>query len=246
MRRYAETGGCRMTFIRNLLDDPDPTPCGICDRCSTPAFDTRVDEGLESSASRFLGHRPALIEPRAQWPSGVHGLSGRIGVDQRLEEGRALSRWGRGPLAELVREGKQVDGHFDDRLVAASVELILGLWSPVPDPLWVTWVPSRRHPALVQDFAVRLAHALSLPAVEVVHKVVDTDQQKLMQNSAQQAMNVKDAFVVSTPLPSGPVLLVDDIVDSRWTFTVIGRLLRLAGAPAVFAFALADTAGSSQ
>jgi ATP-dependent DNA helicase RecQ len=246
MRRYAETIGCRMTFIRNLLDDPDPTPCGICDRCSTPAFDTRVDLGLENAASHFLGHRPVLIEPRAQWPSGVHGLSGRIGVDQRLEVGRALSRWGRGPLAELVREGKQVAGHFDDRLVAASAELILGSWSPEPTPTWVTWVPSRRHPALVKDFAVRLADALSIPSVEAVHKVVDTDQQKLMQNSAQQAMNVKDAFAVSLPLPSGPVLLVDDIVDSRWTFTVVGRLLRLAGAPAVFSFALADTAGSSQ
>ena len=246
MRRYAETGSCRMTFIRNLLDDPDPSPCGICDRCLTPAFDESVDEGLESSASRFLGHRPALIEARSKWPSGLPGLSGKISAAQRLEVGRSLSRWGRGPLAELVRKGKQVDDHFDDRLVEASVELIQGSWSPVPDPRWVTWVPSRRHPRLVQEFAVRLANALSLPAVEVVHKVIETDQQKLMQNSAKQVMNVKDAFVVEGPLPSGPVLLVDDIVDSRWTLTVIGRLLRVAGAPAVFAFALADTAGSSQ
>ena len=36
----------------------------------------------------------------------------------------------------------------------------------------------------------------------------------------------------------GPVLLVDDLVDSRWTVTVAGRLLRTAGAGAVLPFAL--------
>ena len=40
----------------------------------------------------------------------------------------------------------------------------------------------------------------------------------------------------------GPVLLVDDLVDSRWTLTVAGRLLRQAGAPAVLPFALAAAA----
>ena len=38
---------------------------------------------------------------------------------------------------------------------------------------------------------------------------------------------------------SGPVLLVDDLVDSRWTMTVAGRLLKRAGARAVLPFALA-------
>jgi ATP-dependent DNA helicase RecQ len=37
----------------------------------------------------------------------------------------------------------------------------------------------------------------------------------------------------------GPVLLVDDLADSRWTLTVAARELRLAGAPAVLPFALA-------
>jgi len=37
----------------------------------------------------------------------------------------------------------------------------------------------------------------------------------------------------------GPVLLVDDVVDSGWTATVVARLLRRAGAPAVLPLALA-------
>ena len=39
--------------------------------------------------------------------------------------------------------------------------------------------------------------------------------------------------------------VVDDIVDSRWTLTVVGSLLREAGSGPVFPFALADTAGRS-
>ena len=39
-----------------------------------------------------------------------------------------------------------------------------------------------------------------------------------------------------------PVLLVDDLADSRWTMTVAGRELRRAGAAAVLPFALALTA----
>jgi ATP-dependent DNA helicase RecQ len=39
-----------------------------------------------------------------------------------------------------------------------------------------------------------------------------------------------------------PVLLVDDLADSRWTMTVAGRELRRAGAAGVLPFALALTA----
>jgi ATP-dependent DNA helicase RecQ len=39
-----------------------------------------------------------------------------------------------------------------------------------------------------------------------------------------------------------PVLLVDDLADSRWTMTVAGRELRRGGASAVLPFALALTA----
>jgi len=39
-------------------------------------------------------------------------------------------------------------------------------------------------------------------------------------------------------LDGQPVLLVDDYTDTGWTFTVVARLLRAAGAGAVYPFAL--------
>jgi ATP-dependent DNA helicase RecQ len=38
----------------------------------------------------------------------------------------------------------------------------------------------------------------------------------------------------------GPVLLVDDVIDSGWTMTVAARAVRRAGAPSVLPFALAQ------
>jgi ATP-dependent DNA helicase RecQ len=66
-----------------------------------------------------------------------------------------------------------------------------------------------------------------------------------MENSARQLLNVVDAFAVDqgASLPSGPVLLVDDVVGSRWTVTVAGWLLRDAGVEAVHPFALAEVIG---
>jgi DNA recombination-mediator protein A len=125
-----------------------------------------------------------------------------------------------------------VDHHFDEQLVEALADLVRG-WNRDPAPEWVTWIPSLSHTDLVPDFARRLAGVLALPAVEAVTKTRHTEPQKTMQNSAQQLANVWGAFAVSDRSPSGPVLLVDDIVDSRWTMTYVGCLLRQAGCTAV-------------
>ena len=61
-----------------------------------------------------------------------------------------------------------------------------------------------------------------------------------MKNSFQQASNLDGAFSADRAnVPDGPAFLLDDIVDSRWTFTVIAALLRQNGCPAVFPMALA-------
>jgi ATP-dependent DNA helicase RecQ len=107
----------------------------------------------------------------------------------------------------------------------------------------VTCVPSRRHPILVPDFAERLAAHLGLIFVPVIKRVHDRPPQKEQQNSAHQQRNVEGAFAVDRSIRSEPVLLVDDVVDSTWTITEIGRLLRRAGVSAVYPVALASSSG---
>jgi ATP-dependent DNA helicase RecQ len=64
-----------------------------------------------------------------------------------------------------------------------------------------------------------------------------------MENTSQQLRNVLGAFVVVGPVPDGPVLLLDDLVDSRWTITVAGVVLRDAGSGPVHPLALAKAFG---
>jgi ATP-dependent DNA helicase RecQ len=139
----------------------------------------------------------------------------------------------------MVADGKYKDGRFHDALVGACVDMI-GHWSPQPAPTWVACIPSMKHPKLVSDFAVRLAAAMGLAFHPCLRKTVDNPPQKTMQNSFQQARNLDGAFEVDkAAVSAGPCLLVDDMFDSGWTFTVAAALLRRAGCAAVFPLALA-------
>ena len=63
-----------------------------------------------------------------------------------------------------------------------------------------------------------------------------------MANSTQQARNIDGSMAINVEtLPTGPVLLVDDMVDSRWTMTVATWLLRNHGSGEVWPLALALT-----
>jgi ATP-dependent DNA helicase RecQ len=93
---------------------------------------------------------------------------------------------------------------------------------------------------LVPDFAERLANTLDLPFINCIEKIRDNRPQKEMENSFQQARNLDGVFRVNLdPKSYSPCLLIDDMVDSRWTFTVASALLRQAGCLAVYPLALA-------
>ena len=168
-----------------------------------------------------------------------YGLRGHIAPERQAQLGRALCIWGDAGWGHLVRQGKYSDGCFSDELVTACVT-ILKEWNPQPSPAWVTCVPSLRHPALVPDFARRLAVALNVPFYRVLAKTDSRPEQKTMANSIQQAHNIDGSLAIAAQrVPAGPVLLVDDMVDSRWTLTVAAWLLRSEGSGEVFPLALA-------
>jgi ATP-dependent DNA helicase RecQ len=124
--------------------------------------------------------------------------------------------------------------------------MIENRWKPDPTPRWLTCVPSRQHQTLVPDFARRLARQLGLPFVECIHKVRDTAPQKSRANSFQQVKNIAGAFNVDEALVRPePVLLIDDMVDSRWTLTVLAVWLRKAGSGPIYPFALADSSSEN-
>jgi ATP-dependent DNA helicase RecQ len=80
---------------------------------------------------------------------------------------------------------------------------------------------------------------LGVPFLPILRKIKEVPPQKEMRNSAQQAANAERAFSVVGQCLPGPVLLVDDMFDSRWTLTYCGVKLRQAGSGPVYPFTLA-------
>ncbi len=245
MADYMEHRGCLMEFLGRALDDPTAKPCGKCAGCNGgPLLSPEYDHDLANRAAIFLRRSYQPLSPRKLWPSGgalsAYEFSGRIGDDLCAQEGRALCLWRDAGWGQMVATGKYDQNRFDDELVTACVEMI-SQWDPQPAPLWVACIPSLNRPELVPDFAHRLAEALGIPCrPDALRKVRANEEQKHMQNSFQQAQNLDGVFDLHPEFKAcGPCLLLDDMTDSGWTFTVATALLRRGGCEAVFPLALA-------
>jgi ATP-dependent DNA helicase RecQ len=232
MLAYATTDQCLMAYLRGQLDDPDRNQCGRCANCTGQRPSPQVSPALAAEAGRFLAGQDLVLSPRLQWPQGVPGLRGRIPEELRLQPGRALATLGGPGWGPVVRELLAADGPVPDELLDAVVR-VLGRWEWPERPAWVTFVPSRRHPKLVQDLAERIAEVGRLSLHPVLERTREGPPQLEMANSAHQCRNVHGAFTLTGPIPHGGVLLVDDTADSKWTLTIVGALLRHAGAGAV-------------
>jgi ATP-dependent DNA helicase RecQ len=173
--------------------------------------------------------------------------SGKIAASEQVGTGRALARltdlgWGR-RLAGLLATGAP-DAPADAALLAACVATLRD-WPWERRPVAVAAVPSRRRPQLVASVARHLAELGRLAWLGPLDTPTGGPTGDPGGNSAFRLAGVWDAFAVGEPMRAGlaaihgPVLLVDDLIDSRWTLTVAGRALRLAGADEVLPFALA-------
>ena len=257
MEQYMASQRCLMAFLADALDDPNPQPCGKCAVCLGQDL-LPIDYSAQTvnEAVQYLRHRSLTIPPRKKWASQAlptYGFSGRIKPELQAETGKALSLWGDAGWGELVKRGKYQNNYFDDDLMKGTIEMIRSwrrevspLGQPQSMPTWITCVPSLTRPDLVPNFAQRLAEGLGLPFQPAVIKVRQNNQQKEMNNSYQQAHNLDGVFEIDgDQINSGAVFLVDDMVDSRWTFTVVAALLRRAGSGQVFPIALAMNSLSS-
>jgi ATP-dependent DNA helicase RecQ len=269
MVEYAGTPDCRMEFLRRCLDDPEAQPCGRCDNCAGPLFDTEVSTESLAAAHAFLGRPGVAIAPKKLWPTGMEAVGvpvkGRIAPAEQIAVGRAVGRlsdlgWGT-RLRALIgsAEGDADSGEADGGRpagdgpipadVAGAVVEVLKAWAHGDDrweqrPVAIVAIGSRRRPELVRSLAEHIAKVGRLPMVGMLQSTRAAESGS-RGNSAQRVRALFDSFEVTPSLAAelsqldGPVLLVDDLVDSGWTITLAGRALRRAGAPAVLPLALA-------
>lgn len=248
MLDYEQTTECRMAFLQRTLDDETAVPCGKCDRCASPWYATDVPDNVVGAARTRLARVGVDLDPRAQWPTGMEHLGvpvkGKIPTDESLTRGRVLARlsdlgWGQ-RLRQVLRE----DAPATPELLRACVG-VLAEWDWSQRPAGIVAMPSRSHPQLVQSLAAGLAEIGRLPLLGTLDLEHGGPTGEPGGNSAFRLAGVWERIVVGRDLGQtlaevrGPVLLVDDLVSSRWTLTVAGRELRRAGAEGVLPFALA-------
>jgi ATP-dependent DNA helicase RecQ len=255
MLAYQATGGCRMEYLRRQLDDPAAAPCGRCDNCTGQHVRGEVPETSVTAAGRRLLRPGVTVEPRRMWPTGMSALgldvSGKIPAGLTAEPGRALGRltdigWG-GALRELLAEGTP-DEPVTEPVVTAAIT-VLAAWDWARRPAGVLTLPSRTRPRLIASLGRRLADVGRLPYLGALGYTGDEGAGPRRLNSAQRLGSLWHALEVPGEVRAavagldGPVLVVDDRIETGWTMTVAARLLREAGAGAVLPLALAVSAG---
>jgi len=245
VQNYISSEKCLMAYLCEILDDPEPTECGRCSVClGKPIVEIEIDQKLINEAKRFLKHAEFPIKLKIQVPHGafkVYDFQGILPYTLRGSDGRVLSHWKDAGWGSMVAEDKN-KGHFRDELVDTLAEMIEHRWKPNPPPEWVTCVPSINHPKLVPDFAERLAFKLNLPFVYSIKKIRNNAPQKNQENKFHQCQNLDGVFSLIDKINETPVFLVDDIIDSGWTLTILAALLLQKGSGPVYPVVLSSTA----
>jgi ATP-dependent DNA helicase RecQ len=251
MLDYESTTECRMEFLSLQLDDPAAAPCGRCDNCAGRWFSGDVAAEATDHADQALSRVGVDVDPRGMYPSGMDRLGvpvkGKIKPEAALSTGRALARltdlgWG-GRLREIFAPDAG-DTAVDEALLKGCVQ-VLAQWGWEERPVAVVSIPSRSRPQLVGSLAQGISTLGRIPYLGALQLPHGGPTGGSGGNSAFRLAAVWDQFAVPEEGAAwfaanpGPVLLVDDFADSRWTLTEAGRVLRQAGAASVLPFVLA-------
>ncbi|MFD8567383.1 RecQ family ATP-dependent DNA helicase [Streptomyces sp. NPDC059639] len=264
MREYATAAGCRMEFLRLQLDDEAATSCGRCDNCAGPRFDASVSSAALDSARGELGRPGVEVEPRKMWPTGLAAvgidLKGRIPAGEQAGPGRALGRlsdigWGNRLRPMLTPQAP--DGPVPDDVARAVVEVLAdwakgpGGWATgasdtPPRPVGVVTMASHTRPQLIGSLGAGISQVGRMPLLGRVEYAPDSDTAHIPRSNSAQRLRALDGTLTLSPelaevlaQVDGPVLLVDDFMETGWTLAMAARLLRRAGAQGVLPLVLA-------
>lgn len=242
MKELVTLKSCYNRFIVNNLDDNTELNCNNCRNClGYEKFPSVVSNENLEKAQEYLDKLLIPILPRKMWVKTKYTGNNKISFVN--EEGIALCKYNDPGFGTLVKKDKYEKQIFCDELEGKSVS-VLKDFIKEKEITGITFVPSLRSD-IVKDFAKRLSDRLNLTFIDALEKN-PADKQKCMENTSYQCENAIKSFKIkhNTNL-CGNILLVDDVVDSKWTITVCGSFLMKNGANKVYPFALSDSSVSN-
>lgn len=244
MLNYADEKGCLSKYVITELNDASAKECGVCANCMGKGIFADItvpNQKLVDEIGQMLACDYIDIEPRKKWPY-KNDLDSNTQISQPNEKGVALSKYGDEGFGKMVAYDKYRSEEFRKELVEKAVEVINEKFGDY-DIMAITCVPSNRNKK-VENFARKVAERIGVCYLDILEKnsTNGAPQQKTMENSYFQCKNIIDTMKIKEDTNlKGNIVLIDDIVDSKWTLTVCGRLLRKIGAEKVFPFCLADS-----
>ena len=236
---YTKTSECYNKVIVNNLNCYPEHSCGVCRNClgydkySSKVSEDAIKKAIESREKILLPILPRKIIPKTNY-------NDKITIKKPNEEGICLAKYGEPEYGLLVKKEKYGNNEeFSSKLIDKTVSVLKNIIIKENIEA-ITYVPSLRS-EIVKNFANQVSEKLGIPCMNLIDKT-EGRKQKELDGSIYQCENAIKTFHIKKMLiiPK-KVILIDDIVDSKWTLTICGYLLTENGVNKVFPFALADS-----
>ncbi len=227
---------CLSKYIVNELDDYNATECGVCSICSP---NTLSNLGINMPNKDSLDKSKAFLEnnfidilPRKRYPDNTK-------IENINEKGLCLSVYGESGIGLNVKEAKYNNNKESYDILLGHATKVLKRFTTKNNIKHITQIPSTSSD-FINKFVIDLANKLNITYVECFTKEGKYSQ-KRNENSYYQYINAVDSyqFTGQHDISNSNILLIDDIIDSKWTMTVCGNLLSDKGYGKVFPFTLA-------
>ena len=197
--------------------------------CTGAPDPVELDPGVVRAAVEFLRTVDVADRPAQQWARGLDEPKGNIKADAAGRGGSGAvpggdAGWWPAVEAPLDAGEAATTGRRHRR--------VLKRWPWVARPTWITWVPSTRHEALLAATAARLGELGKLPVHQPLRRALDSAASVghgQLGPPPPQRVAVFTVDPAELPPPdqlAGPVLVLDDALDSGWTMTVVAAALR--------------------
>ena len=233
---FTQTTECYNKYLANLLDDDTAQKCGKCSNCKkTDILPIYPYQNKENNAIAFIYNRIHKISPR------------KLDEERKKllfinEEGYCLSYYGDYGYGQMVEYDKYQAEQYRNELLKRSVEVIENNIMNKEKIQFITCIPSNRNNK-TELLTEEIAKILNLKYIKVLMKK-ECRQQKEMENTYWQSKNAKENYYIETDIELNnidAIILVDDIVDSKWTLTWCGYYLMEKGIKTVYPFTLSDS-----